>query len=90
MEMIEKYKILGWADVKNIVEREAEKRIGGRIRKSWVNSIWLTPYIDGGKWITRLRIQVKKNIIKTKLYEVSAKVDPFNGNIEEIEIKEVR
>ncbi|MCF8885008.1 MAG: hypothetical protein QXK95_03650 [Nitrososphaerota archaeon] len=90
MEMIEEYKILGWADVKNIVEKEAEKRIGGRIKKSWVDSIWLTPYIDGGKWIARLRIQVKKNIFKTKLYEVSAKINPLSENIEEIEINEVR
>lgn len=81
-------KVSSWAQAKSIVEREVEERLKGKIKSSWVESIWLTPHSEGSKWMVKLRVLVKMGFIKNRGYIVHAVLNSFTGEIEEFEVRE--
>lgn len=82
---MEKVKISSWIDAKNISEKEIEKRLDGEIENSWVDSIWLTPYNEGNKWIVKLKVVMSRRLVGRKGYDVFLKLDSLTGEIEEFQ-----
>ena len=63
--------------------REAERRLGVKIKKYWLNSISLEPTTHGGLWDVRLDLQVGKSLGRKALIRVSMKLDPKTGEVKE-------
>jgi len=80
---MERAKISSWMDARSIAEGEAEKRLGGKIKDSWVDSIWLTPYSEGSKWIVKLKVVLAKGLFRKKSYDIFVKIDSMTGEVEE-------
>lgn len=88
MIYIEKPKISSWIDARNLAEEEIEKRLNGKIKDSWVDGIWLTPYNEGSKWIVKLKVVLSKGLLGKKGYYVYVKLDPLTGEVEELQASE--
>jgi len=52
--------------------REAERRLGAKIKRYWLSSISLEPITHGGLWNVRLELQVERSLLRgarKSLYE---------------------
>jgi len=85
---MEKVRISSWRDARSIAEEEAEKRLGGKIKDSWVDNIWLSPYSEGNKWIVRLKVVLTRGLSSKKGYDIFVKLDPVTGEVEEFRASE--
>lgn len=81
---------MSWEDAKRVVEVEVERRLGGRIVEEWVDSVRLEPRWEGDKWVVRLRLVVQRGALSRKGYRVSAKIDPYTGEVVEFEAQPAR
>lgn len=88
--MIEEVKVKGWREAREIVEREAGERLGGKIRNLWVDTIYLTPHWEGSKWVVRLRVVLEKGFMRKEGYLVSAQIDPFTGEVMDFKAEPAR
>ncbi|MEM1584519.1 MAG: hypothetical protein QXF28_05585 [Nitrososphaerota archaeon] len=88
MIRVEEPKISNWIDARKLAEKEVEKRLNGKIKDSWVDSIWLAPYSEGSKWIVKLKVVVSKGLSGKKGYSVYVKLDPLTGEVEDFQSSE--
>lgn len=77
-----------WNEAKELGLREAEKKLGRRIEKHWVDSIRLEQEADGNYWTVRLELQVGKSLGKKTCIHASMKIDPFTGEVRDFQAKE--
>ena len=75
-------KVRSWAQARDLMLSEAERRLNAKIKKYWVDSVSLEPKTHGGLWNIRLDLQVKEGF-RSKLVRVSAKINPESGEIKE-------
>ncbi|MCL7382722.1 MAG: hypothetical protein LZ172_01020 [Thaumarchaeota archaeon] len=85
---MERVRISSWIDAKSIAEGEVEKRLRGKIKDSWVESIWLTPYSEGSKWIVKLKVVLTRGLFEKKSYYVFMKINSITGEVEEFKASE--
>ena len=81
--------VSSWEDAKNIILREIERRLDGRVEDCWVDTIRLEQHKDGDIWVVSLKAILKKGFSK-KGYLISAKVDSISGEIKEFEARPAR
>jgi len=79
-----------WSEVKELAEKEAEKRLSGKIRELWVDTIQLRPRWEGGRWFIRLRVILEQGFLKKNGYLVSMEIDPVTGEVSGFEVKPAR
>jgi len=65
--------------------REAERRLGAKIKRYWLNSISLEPATHGGLWNVRLELQVGRSLLRRALVRVFVKLDPKTGEVKEFQ-----
>ncbi|MCS7125492.1 MAG: hypothetical protein NZ929_01060 [Aigarchaeota archaeon] len=80
-------KILSWDQAKSLAEKEIEERLGGKIKSSWVESIWLTPHSEGSRWIVKLKVVMSKGFMRGESYTVSVVLNSLTGEVEEFEAR---
>lgn len=85
---MDEVRVSSWEQAKNIAEREVEERLKGKIKSSWVEGIWLTPYSEGSKWIIKLKVVISRGILRNKGYNISMVLNSFTGEVEEFEAEE--
>jgi len=81
--------VSSWEDAKNLILRETERRLDGRVEDCWIDTIRLEQHKDGDIWVVSLKTILKKGFSK-KGYLISAKVDSISGEIKEFEARPAR
>jgi hypothetical protein len=75
-----------WEEAKRLALSEAEKKLGARVEKYWVDSIALEPSTHGGLWNVRLDLRVREGR-RRRLVKISMRLSPGTGEPVEFKVE---